>query len=169
MNTDQSEQETRPWYKEPMVWLIIAIPLSSVFYGTFFLIVSITSFDGMVVDDYYKVGKQINRELKRDKAALAHKLKARVTVDSETLTVFVSSNPDYTTPPALEVRFLYSTRADIDKEIFVELISPGIYRGSLPELEIGRWNVQIASDDWRLLGSIRIPDESSIDIEPLRK
>jgi len=161
---------TRPWYKEPMVWLIIAIPLSSVIYGTFFFIVSITTFDGMVVDDYYKVGKQINRELKRDKAALGHDLTAQVMVEDKTVTVFILAKQGYTAPPALEIRFLYSTRADIDKETFVELISPGIYEGNIPdELETGRWNVQIAADDWRLLGSMRMPDEKKVVIKPLRK
>jgi len=165
----QNEQDIRPWYREPMVWLVIAIPLSSVIYGTFFLIVSITSFDGMVVDDYYKVGKQINRELKRDKAALAHGLTAQVMIENRTVTVFIQAAQDYAPPPVLEIRFIYSTRADIDKEIFVEQVSPGIYKGSIPELEIGRWNVQIASDDWRLLGSMRMPDERKVLIKPLVK
>ena len=160
---------TRPWYKEPMVWLVIAIPLSSVIYGTFFLIVSITTFDGMVVDDYYKVGKQINREFKRDRAALAHGLTAQLLVENKTVTVTTVSNQNYTVPPALEISFIYSTRADIDKETFVELVSPGIYKGSIPKLETGRWNVQIASDDWRLLGSMRMPDERKVVIKPLRK
>jgi len=169
MILEQNEQDIRPWYKEPMVWLVIAIPLSSVIYGIFFLIVSITSFDGMVVDDYYKKGKQINRELKRDKAALAHGLTAQVMIENRTVTVFILANQGYTPPPALEIRFLYSTRADIDKEIFVEQVSPGIYKGSLAELETGRWNVQIASDDWRLMGSMRMPDERKVVIKPLMK
>jgi hypothetical protein len=161
--------EKRPWYKEPMVWLVIAIPASSVIYGTFFLIVSITSFDGMVVDDYYKVGKEINRELKRDKAATSHGLTAQVMLEDRTLTVFIAANSDYVTPPALEVKYIYSTRADIDKEFFVEQTSAGIYKGAVPQLEQGRWNVQIASDDWRLLGSMRVPDENKIIMEPLKK
>lgn len=152
-----------------MVWLAISIPLSAVIYGIFFLTVSITSFDGMVVDDYYKVGKQINRELKRDRAALEHGLRAQVSAEGETLVVFIASNPSYSPPPALEISFFYSTRADLDKEAFVEQTSPGIYKGPMPKLETGRWNVQIASDDWRLLGSMRAPDETSVLIRPLVK
>jgi len=161
--------EKRPWYKEPMVWLVIAIPLSSVIYGTFFLIVSITSFDGMVVDDYYKEGKQINRVLKRDQAALLHGLSAQVTVNEGLATVFVAAKESYTPPPALEINFIYSTRAGQDKTIFVEQTQPGIYKGAIPELETGRWNVQISSDDWRLMGSMRAPDESTVMIKPLTK
>ena len=162
----QNEVQSRPWYKEPMVWLAISIPLSAVVYGIFFLTVSITSFDGLVVDDYYKVGKQINRELKRDKAAQAHGLRAQLSVDGETLVVFIASNPAYSPPPALEISFFYSTRADLDKETFVEQTSPGIYKGPMPKLETGRWNVQIASDDWRLLGSLRAPEETKVVISP---
>lgn len=166
---DKNSDLSRPWYKEPMVWLAISIPLSAVIYGIFFLTVSITSFDGMVVDDYYKVGKQINRELRRDKAAQSHGLRAQVSVDGEQLVVFIASDPVYTPPPALEINFFYSTRADRDKETFVEQTSPGIYRGPIPKLEAGRWNVQISSDDWRLLGSMRVPDETSVVIIPLVK
>ena len=161
--------EKRPWYKEPMVWLVIAIPLSSVIYGTFFFIVSITSFDGMVVDDYYKEGKKINRVLKRDKAALRHGLTAQMTVNEGLATVFIAANESYVPPPTLEINFIYSTRAGQDKTIFVEQTQPGIYKGAVPELEIGRWNVQIASDDWRLMGSMRAPDEHTVVIKPLMK
>lgn len=167
--TKENENISRPWYKEPMVWLAISIPLSAVIYGIFFLTVSITSFDGMVVDDYYKVGKQINRVLKRDRAAQAHGLRAQVSVEGETLVVFIASSPGYNPPPALEISFFYSTRADLDKETFVEQTSPGIYKGPIPKLETGRWNVQIASDDWRLLGSMRAPDETRVIIVPLVK
>ena len=161
--------EKRPWYKEPMVWLVIAIPLSSVIYGTFFFIVSITSFDGMVVDDYYKVGKEINRELKRDKAALAHGLSAQISVKSSQVTVFIAANESYTPPPVLEIDFIYSTRAGQDKAIFVDQSQAGIYKGTVPELEVGRWNVQIASDDWRLMGSLWAPQEGTVLIKPLTK
>lgn len=167
--TNSNENLTTPWYRVPIVWLAIGIPLSAVFYGVFFLTVSITSFDGMVVDDYYKVGKQINRELKRDKAASTHGLRAQLTINNGIITVFLASNQDYTPPPALEINFIYSTRAGQDKATFVEQSQPGIYKGNVPELETGRWNIQIASDDWRLMGSMHVPQESKVIIKPLTK
>lgn len=166
---DSNKNLPSPWYKIPVVWLVIGIPLSAVIYGIFFLTVSISSFDGMVVDDYYKVGKQINRELKRDKAAAEHGLTAQLMVNSGSINVFLASNQSYTPSPALEISFIYSTRAGQDKTIFVEQSQPGIYKGSIPELESGRWNVQITSDDWRLMGSMRMPDERKVIIKPLIK
>ena len=69
-----SETPTTPgdWKREPLVWLLIAIPLSAVIMGAIMMTLAIQSYSGLVVDDYYKKGKQINRVLARDK--LAHEL-----------------------------------------------------------------------------------------------
>jgi hypothetical protein len=164
--SEANTNNPHPWYREPIVWMAIAIPLSAVVYGMFFLSISITSFDGMVVDDYYKQGKQINRVIKRDKAAVAHQLTAQLMIEDSNLTVFIASASDYTPPPALEIKFIYSTRADLDTSTFVEQVAPGIYKGSIDKLEIGRWNVQIEADDWRLVGSLKSPVETKIVIRP---
>ena len=57
------------WKREPLVWMIIAIPLSAVIMGVVMITLAIQSYSGLVVDDYYKKGKQINRVLARDKFA----------------------------------------------------------------------------------------------------
>ncbi|MCK7576724.1 MAG: FixH family protein [Chromatiales bacterium] len=49
-----------PWYREAMVWFVIAIPLTSVFTGFTMLYLAESGKDGMVVDDYYRKGKEIN-------------------------------------------------------------------------------------------------------------
>ena len=64
----------RPWYREPFVWLLIAIPLTAVIVGFVGLALAIRSDDGMVEDDYYRQGMAINRMLDRDKAAAAENL-----------------------------------------------------------------------------------------------
>ena len=57
------------WKREPLVWMLIAIPLSAVIMGVVMITLAIQSYSGLVVDDYYKKGKQINRVLARDKFA----------------------------------------------------------------------------------------------------
>ncbi len=160
---------TTPWYKVPMVWLILAIPLTAVILGGVMLYLSIISFDGMVVDDYYKVGKEINRVLKRDKAAMNHGLRAQVGLNDEQITLFLASNNTYNPPPTLEVHFYYATKAGLDKATFVERKQEGVYTGTIGKLQQGRWNVQIEADDWRLIGSMRTPDQDQIIIEPAVK
>ena len=160
---------TEPWYKVPFVWLVVGIPLSAVIMGGVILYFAIVSYDGLVVDDYYTEGKKINRVLKRDKAAYIHGLRAQVQIENNRLIVFMLSNDAYTPPPTLEVNFYYATKAGQDKATFVEQIRPGIYQGDFTQLEQGRWHVQIQADDWRLIGSIRTPDQSEALIEPAVK
>ena len=73
---------TRAWYREPLVWLLISFPLTAVIAGFFTLYLAIISKDGLVVDDYYQRGKEINMSLARDRAAARHGLHASVTLDA---------------------------------------------------------------------------------------
>ena len=69
MNT---EGKASNWKQEPLVWLLIAIPAAAVIMGIVMLTLAIKSYSGLVIDDYYKHGKQINRVLARDR--FAHEL-----------------------------------------------------------------------------------------------
>jgi hypothetical protein len=70
--------DTRPWYAEPWVWLIIAIPLTAVIVGMITIYLAVSTSDGLVVDDYYKRGKAINVDLARDRAAARYELRAQI-------------------------------------------------------------------------------------------
>ena len=72
-----------------MVWLVIAIPLSAVIVGMIMLTISIQTFDGLVEDDYYKKGKEINQVLARDEFALSNGITAMVTLDAQTGVVVI--------------------------------------------------------------------------------
>jgi len=76
------EQSSVLWYRVPAVWLLIALPLTAVAAGFFLLGAAIQSDDGLVVDDYYRRGKEINLDLARDRAAAVHDVKAAVQLDA---------------------------------------------------------------------------------------
>ena len=69
-NNPSSATEKKPWYRQPLVWLVIAFPAIAVVGGISLLILSINIDTGVVVDDYYKKGKEINMVLTRDKKAI---------------------------------------------------------------------------------------------------
>ena len=74
-------RERKPWYVQPWVWLLIALPATAVIGSMVSLYLAITTSDGLVVDDYYTRGKAINRDLARDRAAQTHRLEARFDID----------------------------------------------------------------------------------------
>ena len=148
----------RKWYLEPYVWLIIALPLSAVIGGIITAWYAVESNDGLVVDDYYKRGLQINRVLERDKAALRHELQASLQLnpDAPLATIILHGNDTFSYPGSISVSFLYSTRSGHDRKEKLKLVAANTYQGSMPQLVKGHWYIQIEAQDWRLLESMTV-------------
>lgn len=163
----------RPWYQEPYVWLILLFPSLAVIGGIITITLAINSYDGLVVDDYYKQGLQINQKLDRDKAASRHGLRAFMTfqVSDQVITIELDKNADYTLPSQLNIAFSHHTRAGFDTELTFEQMENGVYRGRLPDLVPGEWTVALSADDWRLINSVKMPMPMSREflIEPAYK
>ncbi len=147
----------KPWYREPFVWLVILFPASAVIGGMITISLAINSDDGLVVDDYYKQGLEINLVLKRDKAAIKHGLQANLNFENNFIQVRLNKNVDYDLPKQIDLRFSHHTRPGFDKELILDKVADNIYQSKAPELILGKWSIQISADDWRLLKSIQIP------------
>lgn len=158
----------RAWYREPLVWFLISFPLTAVIAGFFTLYLAILSKDGLVVDDYYQKGKEINRSLERDQAAARHGLRAVVQHDAATRQVIVqlSVRQGARLPDKLELHWLHATRDGFDQNQWLVRSSDGRYRTTFPELAPGHWYVQLEAQDWRLQGSLRIPGEVHLELVP---
>mgnify|MGYP003507773014 CR=1 FL=1 len=159
----------RAWYREPLVWLIITFPLTAVIAGFFTLYLAIISKDGLVVDDYYQKGKEINKSLARDRAAAQHGLRAGVHLDAakQEVVVQLSVAKGRPLPDRLDLRWLHATRAGFDRTQMLMRSPDGRYRSAFPELAPGHWYVQIEAQDWRLQGSLRVPAEIRLDLKPV--
>jgi len=145
------------WYQEPFVWLVILFPASAVIGGIVTIFLAIQSSDGLVVDDYYKQGLEINRVLERDKAALKHGLQAVLQVKNQFVHLALNAHDNYTLPPAITLQFSHSTRAGFDKQVLLKRMSDNTYQAALPELITGKFFLQLTADDWRLLKSVHLP------------
>ncbi|MDH3688792.1 MAG: FixH family protein [Gammaproteobacteria bacterium] len=152
------------WYKEPLVWLIVAIPLSAVVAGITMLSLAIISNDGLVVDDYYARGKEINQILNRDRRAMDAGLRASVELnyDKHELNVSLGSEAQIEVPDSIDFQFIHPVMAGQDHRVRLQQTSARTFQGSLPELTPGRWTVQLGTMKWRLLGSIRIPERGTL-------
>ena len=155
-NTDQ-----HPWYRYPWVWLLIAVPLSAVIGGIITIYLAVTTSDGLVVDDYYRHGKAINRVLARDRAAAVHGLEARIALDAvHNRVVVLLASRDADLPDELTLAFLHPTTQGHDQQVRLARTGDGRYSGQFEELRLGDWHLQLEAADWRLSGRIRVPLES---------
>jgi hypothetical protein len=157
-----------PWHRVPFVWLLIALPLAAVVGSFATLWLAIRSDDGLVADDYYRRGKEINRVLARDRAAAGLGLAGKVEFDAARrhLVVRLEAREDMNLPPQVEFRLLHATRAGLDRVLILPRHRGATYEAPLPELAPGRWNLQLAARDWRLTGSLSVPGEARAELMP---
>lgn len=149
-----------PWYKQGWPWFLIAIPFTAVIMGVIMINLAVNTDDGLVVDDYYWRGKQINQVLERDHRATQLRVDARLSVDPEQHRLrlqIVELNA--TAPDTLELQFLHATRAGLDQTLTLTLTGRDVYTADLPDLPPGRWDLQLSGGDWRVMGSLKTPDQ----------
>jgi len=159
--------ETRRWYREPWVWLLIALPMSAVIGGMITIYLAVTSSDGLVEDDYYKRGKTINLELARDQAAAHYELEALVRIDSPGGRVSVTlASRDHLQPGHVRLLLMHPTRAGYDQDVMLEPDWEGVYRGAVSPVSPASWHVQLEADDWRLAGRVQLPQAMPLRLEP---
>jgi len=159
--------ETRPWYREPWVWLMIALPASAVIGGMITIYLAIVSSDGLVEDDYYKRGKTINLELARDQLAAQQELQAILGINSQTRQVTVRlESRDHVRPERVSLLLLHPTRAGKDQRIELEPDGKGVYIGTARPVEPANWHVQLETGDWRLSGRMQLPGQENIRLVP---
>jgi len=147
-------QETqRPWYKEPYVWLMIGIPLSSVIMGSFFISLAVGTKDSLVRDNYYKDGLAYNQELEWDNKAEANDIKVSMTVADDSQIRLNITNSRLSLPNILQLKLSHPTLKDKDREAVLQKTANDTYVGLMNNaLEFGRYYIHIEAPEqaWRI-------------------
>ncbi len=164
-----SENATKRWYREPWVWLLIALPMTAVIGGMITIYLAVSSADGLVVDDYYKRGKAINRDLARDEAAARYGLEGRLALAAAGEEVSLSLTPvDGGWPDRVRLSLLHPTRAGFDQVIELLHAGGGSFRGRIKALAQGHWYVLLEGVDWRLSGTLAVPQSAALILAPVK-
>ncbi len=163
-----TQRDSKPWYRHPWPWLLMLGPAVVLVAGFITMWISFSGADALVVDDYYKQGKAINQDLRRDHAAAALGLAATMRYDAADgvlqgqvrglgASVPVTILLVHPTVPAKDIRRTVRTDAS------------GQFSLPLPLLERAHWQVQLedAGRQWRLNGRWSWPEQKSTDIRPL--
>lgn len=167
-----SSTASNTWYRNPLVWMLIAFPAWSVIAGVSTVVLAFQVFDGVVVDDYYARGKAINVTIERDVAAQRRGLTALATITpaatgaSPAIEVRLTALDITSLPATLRLAFLHSTHGGADVQVDLARQAPGLYRAGLPPLAPGKFYLQIEAEDWRLVGALRQPGETVASLAP---
>ena len=156
-----------PWYRHRWPWLLMIGPALVVLAGAYTTWLAVKSSDALVVDDYYKQGKAINQDLRRDRVASQLKMGAELAYDPAAgrLLGKLSGDPAARSG-AIHLRLVHSTQPEKDQSFLLKPDPQGHFSAALPMLEIARWNVLVENEsrEWRLLGTWKWPQDKTITI-----
>jgi hypothetical protein len=147
------------WKKNPMVWMVIFFPSLAIVAGVITIIIAVKTDDGLVVDDYYKKGIEINQSLERDKIANEKGIKGLLSLNSDDSRVQIKFDDQIASNIQGNVSFklLHRTISGLDQHIDLNKgHDTALYTGvfaPLPE-NPGRWPFEISADDWRVSGQL---------------
>jgi uncharacterized protein len=160
-----------PWYREPWPWLLMSGPAIVVVAGIFTAYLAVRSHDGLVVDDYYKQGLAVNKDLSRDIAAKTAGYSAVAIIDASKGRVTLTLQHSPASFKDLTLTLSRATASGRDQRISLQRANQrngeNTFIGalkSLEPLESGKWYVTLddPSRSWRLLTSITIQGAAPI-------
>lgn len=161
-------QTSKPWYKYPLVWMMVTIPFTAVIMGVVMLWLAIDTDDGLVADDYYKLGLEINRVLIRDKKAAELGLSAIIRFDENLKVINLEFNKGslVSIPDTLQLSFQHATRANSDVEVTLNRGINNRYIGhSKQALTEGVWYFELHDADWKINARSYVRSKNTISLE----
>lgn len=159
------QNDQRPWYKEPFVWMLIGVPLSSVIAGVIFISLAVNTKDTLVRDNYYKDGLAINQELQWERKAEELDIKVSFVINGDELMLDMVSSRQ-TPPNTLLIKFSHPTLKEKDRDAFLQKTETGQFIGLIDNIDSNRFYIQIESVEqmWRIKGDHYINQNTPITL-----
>ncbi|WP_171013534.1 FixH family protein [Chitinivorax sp. B] len=164
----QSKQD-KPWYRYSAPWLLMAGPAIVVVAGFITAWLAIKHDDALVVDDYYKQGKEINQDLARDQIAkdLGLQVDLMLGAGNQEIRLFLNGNTKLHQTAELTFKLMHPTLAGQDMALKAKQISGTNYQVNLPKPIHGKWHVSIEEplQRWRLTGMWQSDQDKAITLK----
>lgn len=160
--------KTAPWYKHRWPWILMAGPTVVIVAGFITAWLAIESNDGLVDDNYYKVGLSVNQQLKQKQLAAELNLKAvmNVTQDGQSIQMVLNGLPKEGLPDTLQLRLVHPTRKGEDQTLMLHRQGTIFSAPLTANPGTGRWKIVIEDPlaGWRMDGVWDIQSKTGITI-----
>jgi len=167
MSAALNDKSPLPWYKQGWPWFLIALPATAVVAGAITFVIAVKTWDGLVVDDYYKEGRAIVKTIGRTEHARELGLSAKLNIRTDVLRIEINDTDLKDIPQKVLVSITHPTREGADQHLVLSG-DGGVFEGAMSPLATGRWLFQIEDESrtWRLNGAAYLPTETEVRIDP---
>ena len=163
---DPSAAVARPFWKEPMVWLVWGLPLASVIAGLWLVVVAVRAGGAdSVTDKVQRVSQIQTTDLGPDDNAAKRKLSAIVQVRMDHVEM-IAITGDFAGTSPLVLTLAHPTEAA--KDVVLTLARDTAGWTAPAEIETTHdWNIQLAPQDgaWRIRGRLQ-KDTQAVRLAP---
>jgi hypothetical protein len=168
MNAQTTDIREEPWYKQGWPWFLISLPALAVVGGIITAVYAVSSWDGLVADDYYKEGQMVVEVIDRLELARTLGLKAHATLRDDHVSIELTAAQAKDLPAELHLKVIHPTHSGSDQELVLEKEQSGLYSGKISPLRAGHWQFQIEDESrsWRMNGAANLPTETEVLIQP---
>ncbi len=157
-------EDTKPWYKYPWPWVLIAIPVFTALKAVHTVVVMQQHKPEIVIDDYYTEGKNINLQLSKYREAALRNMDARILVAGNRAVIRFTENQ--VLGDKIHLDFYHPTLSAQDFAVDAERSGELLYVATLPKTPNGRWRLTVSDDseEWRLRANLTLPSEQEIKL-----
>jgi hypothetical protein len=156
MQATSSLTANTPWYRHRWPWFIMLGPLAVMLATAVTVVLALRTPDAVVVDDYYKQGKAINQDLRRDHVATSLKLVLDARFDARTATL-AGRLHSFGRPMLAPFRIYLAHPTQPQKDLALDVLPDdyGHFNVHVPGLEMTHWQVVVEGEgrQWRLARS----------------
>ncbi len=147
-----------PWYKQPWLWFLLSIPITSVILSSIMVTVAVKGRDTLVSDNYYKYGLEINQTIEQDLLAERLELRPKLTINADGTARLKFSENKLPPQAFVTLKILHPTLGERDTEVRLLPTSNGFF-ASVPENLSGRYYIDIYAFDesWRIREEVVLP------------
>lgn len=160
--------DRKPWYRQFWPWFLIFLPSTSIFAGFALLYFALDGPDGMVIDDYYKVGRAYNRNIERDQQAEAQGIRGQLTVRADGIADLALLSNAPLNEVALNLTLMHPTERDLDMTVPLVQGIQGTWSANVGQIPRAQWYVRVEDQagSWRVAGLAWLPSDEMMALLP---
>jgi len=128
---------------------------------------AVDTHDGLVADDYYKRGLEINRIISRDKKAAELKLGATVKFNNSSSVIRMSFDKGLldSYPQSMQLQLQHATRENSDISVSLDHGIGDQYIGHIKQtITKGIWYFKLADAEWKLSARSQVAADNIIEL-----
>lgn len=163
MNTMLEKKST--WWNEPMVWLIIALPISAVIGAAVTIWLAASRADTLVTEEHFKEGLAVHQVVDRDRKAATLGIGATLNAEAGRLNLSLAGRLDEP-PKHLMLTLVHPSDPGMDMVLLLEPAGDGKYSAAYAAIPAGKRMLVLEPGDkaWRITGRWQAPFTGSTQL-----